>query len=134
MFTENEGYLMNEQAQGASSSLNRTIGELSRFLRRSSPSCRVFDPGLRGQLNGLIWEIGRKGFEAGFRAAHEECARAVEASDQFPTAISYMGQPKLAPRAEAQISIRSSMQRVRVFKLPSFAREISFWDRFKPRT
>ena len=121
---------MNDHAQGASASLNRSNGELSRFLRRSSPRCRVWDSGLRGRLNGLIWEIGRKGFEAGYRAAHEECARAVEESGEFPTTLSYSGQPKLAPAAEGQVSIRSSVQKVRFFKLPAFEREISFWDRF----
>lgn len=121
---------MSDHAQGASSSLNRSIGELSRFLRRSSPRCRVWDSGLRGQLNGLIWEVGRRGFEAGFKAAHEECARAVEASGQFPVALTFSGSPKLAPSAEGQISIRSSVQKVSFLKLPAFAREVSFWDRF----
>ena len=124
---------MNDHAQGASSSLNRSIGELSRFLRRSSPRCKVWGSGLRGQLDGLIWEIGRKGFEAGFRAAHEECALRVEEFGTFPTDLSYSGQPKLAPGADGQFSVRSSVQKVSVLKLPAFVREISFWDRFMPR-
>ena len=124
---------MNDYAQGASSSLNRTIGELSRFLRRSSPRCTVGEAGLRGQLNGLIWEIGRRSFEDGFRAAHEQCAKAVEDSGEFPTTISYAGRPRLAPAAEGQVSLRSSVQKIRFLMLPAFAREISFWDRFKFR-
>lgn len=122
---------MNDYAQGAASSLNKSVSELERFVGRSSSRCQSTGNGLRGRLNGLIWEIGRKGFEAGFREAHAQCARYVDEKGEFPTTILYSGQPKLSPNAVGLITVRSNLQKVVIFKLPNFVREISLWDWFK---
>jgi hypothetical protein len=122
---------MDDYARGASSSLNRSVAELERFVGKSSSRFQSAETGLRGRLNTLIWQIGRRGFEAGYREAHAQCARLVEENGEFPTTMSFSGRPKLAPSADGLVVVRASIQKVRLFKLPSFSREISFWDRFK---
>jgi len=122
---------MDDEARGASSSLNKSIGELQRFVGGGSSRYQTMRGGLRGKLDALIWEVGRKAFEAGYREAHAECARLVEETREFPVTIKYAGTPKLSPYVSGLVSVRASVQKIKIFKLPSFAREVSFWDRFK---
>jgi hypothetical protein len=130
----NRAVRMDDQAKGAASSLNKSIGELNQFAGKFSSGCQASGSGLRERLNQLIWGIGRRGFEAGYREAHAQCAREVMKTGEFPVMITYSGRPTLSPSAMGVVAIRSSVQKFRVFKLPVFAREISIWDWFaKPK-
>lgn len=122
---------MDDYAGGASSSLKKTIAELSGFVGNNSTHVQTARDGLRGQLDELIWNVGRKGFEAGYREAHAQIAKHVEETGKFPVTITFSGSPKLSPFALGPVRVRASVQRIRFFKLPSFVREISFWERFK---
>jgi hypothetical protein len=119
---------MDDFARGASSSLNRSITELRRFVGRSSLA-GAYGNSLRDTLDALIWEVGRKGFEAGYRAAHDQCACSIEDSGLFPIEITYNGKPRLAPSVRGNLQVRSTIQKIKIFKIPSFIREVSLWDR-----
>lgn len=117
---------MDDFARGASSSLNKSISDLRRFVGRPTLN-RGYS--LRDTLDALIWEIGRKGFEAGYRAAHDQCAQSIENDGVFPVVMKYDGRPRLAPSVSGPLSVRSTVQKIKLFKIPAFDREVSFWDR-----
>ena len=97
----------NPRAEGASSSLNKTITELIGFTgkRPKNP-----DYPLRKKLHQMLAALAEKWMKKGFNRGHKESLKAFKTTGKVPSKLAYKGARTLFPGQKRSIQLKSAVK------------------------
>lgn len=100
--------ISSERKAGASSSLNKTITELVKFIGKDDE--RPKGEKLRSILHRKIGDLAEKWYRRGFKRGHIESRNHFKASDTVPTNLEFECCRKLSPFQERDIVLKSEIK------------------------